>query len=88
MKTSDIEGSLAIKHEVASRSGLLAMVAAPGRATWRDLPTSPGIEHPEHILFHQFAPGFEFHDACEGLDGRVQQLGSMYGSEVCIGHLP
>ncbi len=48
----------------------------------------PVIEHPDHLLFHQFVPGFEFHDAFEGLDGRVQQLGSMHGREVCIDHLP
>ncbi len=43
MKIQDIEGRLAEEPEVVSLGELLARVATPGRTTWRDLPTSPGI---------------------------------------------
>ncbi|MDE0306028.1 MAG: hypothetical protein OXI87_14290 [Albidovulum sp.] len=43
MKVSDIEGILAETTEFVSLETLLVRAAGTGRATWQDLPASPGI---------------------------------------------
>ncbi len=43
MKTSDIDRILGAKAQSVSLGDLLARAKGPERATWRDLPTCPGI---------------------------------------------
>ena len=43
MKAADIEQYVGGKARVVSLSDLLARADGPGRATWKDLPHSPGI---------------------------------------------
>lgn len=43
MKASDIDRILGVKAQSVSLGDLLAHANGPGRATWQDLPTSPGI---------------------------------------------
>ena len=54
MKTSDIEQILGKKAKVVSLGDLLARVDGPRRATWRDLPASPGV-------YAVCLPGWEAH---------------------------
>ncbi len=43
MKAADIEQYVDAKAEVVSLSDLLVRVDGPGRATWQDLPVTPGV---------------------------------------------
>ena len=54
MKASDIEQIMGGKAEVVSLGDLLARADGPGRATWQDLPASPGI-------YAVCLPGWEAH---------------------------
>ena len=64
MKASDIERTMGRKAEVVSLGDLLARADGPGRATWLDLPASPGV-------YAVCLPGWEIHSFAAAA-GRAQ----------------